>query len=132
MIGKLNAVLGGDKPRRLFLAWLFDKLGKPLPQSPSVIQTEMSTKDLSEAQWYALWHLIGFYKDENGEWLTRPEFPLEATMGLSAAMKASKSADGLVSEALNLGGQITKITPDAAWLPREKPLFKKPPSDVDI
>lgn len=154
MIGRLNAVTGNNEARRLLLAWLFDLLGKPSAMNAEVAITELSTKEMSEAQWYAVWHWIGFYKDENGEWLTRPEFPLEATLCLTEAMKDYQKiqpgtqqnrewvGDMLADAVGQLGGVITNVAAvtlgdDAtieSWLPHENvempPDYPKKPTPV--
>lgn len=159
MIGWLNKALGGDQGRYLALAWLFDFLGKPLPDGK--VCTELHTAQMEDKHWYAVKQWIGSYKDENGEWQSRPEFSLEATLVLTEAMKDyqklmagtpqnSEWKDSLTAQAVGqLGGVITNVAEIGneaeieTWLPHEdvelppnypekKQLVKPKDTDVEI
>lgn len=56
--------------RRMVLAWLF---GGPLG-SPA---TAISSTQLNDRQWYALYQWIGFWEDRLDGWQHRPEFDVE-------------------------------------------------------
>lgn len=110
IIGQLNKTLGGDANRRLTLAWLFSKQG------------ELSTKELDDDRWWALWKWVGFWQDDSGGWNTYPEFPVEAWLCFTEACKAQGLAkpsqkdktladdQSLVIQATAfLGGVVTNI-----------------------
>ncbi len=129
IIGHLNDAFGGDQARKLALAWLFDALGRVVPSDPDTYITGLSTKSLSNGDWWALYLWIGFYKDDSGEWKTRPEFPLEASLVLAEAMRAymklpvdrkkedqSFVADMVAHAVTNLGAVITNVqNEDGTW-----------------
>lgn len=153
--GHLNSAFGGTEARHLALAWLFDRLGMVLPNDPDTYITGLSSKSLSKGDWWALMMWIGAYKDDGGEWKTRLEFPLEASLVLGEAMKVymalpvdrlkeDKSfVDDITPQLVTqMGGVITAVQqPGGGYtdnsqvaLPEElqpKPepprLFKKPP-----
>lgn len=127
--GHLNEAFGGDSGRHLALAWLFDHLGLVTPSDPDTYITGMSTKSLSEGDWWALQQWIGAYKDpETGEWSPRLEFPLEASLVLNEAIKAYSAlpvdrkkedqswVNTMLAHSVALGGVITAVEkPDGTY-----------------
>jgi len=108
VIGAINKQVGDDEHRRMVLAWLFD--------SPEV---QMSTKGLDDNQWWALYQWVGFYQDENGEWRKRPEFPLEAMLVFTEAVKAAafdnqmNETDSMLEQSVAFLGGVATNTSDA-------------------
>jgi len=78
IVGTLNKAVGGDQNRYALLAWLFDS-DKPL-----------STKELTESQWDALWSWVDFYADELGQWRPTAEFETEAMVCLGETTSIKK------------------------------------------
>ncbi len=102
LIGRLNRVLGSDLGRRAALAYLF---GAPE-------QFQLSTRQLTAGQWWALWEWVGFSPgDEPGEWLTAPSFPQEAVLALDAALRQGKATpSAAVREAVrSLGAKLVDV-----------------------
>lgn len=66
IIGALDRAFESSILRRRFLAWLF----------LDDVTQELSTKNLSPAQWYALWKWIDFYEDD-GVWHKSMDFLVE-------------------------------------------------------
>lgn len=95
ILGNLNRALGGNSNRKVVLSWLFR--GSPT--------AEMSSKNLSAAQWLALKFWIGSWCDENGIWRTRPEFIVEALIVLKHVLKSIVAAKGNRIEPLP-GGMV--------------------------
>lgn len=158
--GHLNNAFGGDDSRKLALSWLFGRLGMVTPSDPDTYITGLSSKSLSKGDWWALSIWIGAQKDDGGEWKTRLEFPLEASLVLGEALKAYMSlpvdrlkedrsfvTDMTAQTVSQLGGIITNIQqPDGSYpndpeqvaLPPqlqakpEAPRLFKPPPQVDF
>ena len=78
IVGTMNKAVGGDQNRYALLAWLFDS-DKPL-----------STKELTEYQWDALWTWVDFYVDELGQWHPTAEFETEAMVCLGETTSIKK------------------------------------------
>lgn len=75
IVGILNMYFGGDENRRTALAWLFDDIAP------------LSTKTLSDGQWYALHSWIGSHKDDStGKWVVGDCFPTEAALVLQESL----------------------------------------------
>lgn len=67
LIGALDNAFGTSVLRRRFLAWVF----------LDDVTQELSTKNLTPAQWYALWKWVDFFKDD-GVWYKSTDFLVEA------------------------------------------------------
>jgi hypothetical protein len=78
IVGTINKAVGGDQNRYALLAWLFDS-DEPL-----------STKELTESQWDALWTWVDFYCDELGQWHPTAEFETEAMLCLGETTSIKK------------------------------------------
>ena len=139
-------------------AWLFDVLGRQTVAGSETVISGLSSKALSNDQWWALSNWVGAWKDENGEWRERPEFPLEAALVVNEAMKAyaeipigtpedrSWVTDMALQAVTQLGGVITNVIPegenwqqylDGVQMPPDypaklPPLFKRPAKDVEL
>lgn len=77
LTGTLNLYLNGDDNRYLVLGWLFNDAHNGAP---------MSSKELDEGQWMALWQWIDPYKEDN-QYAYAPTFPLESAIVLTVAIK---------------------------------------------
>lgn len=114
--GALNKNLGGDEYRKMVLGWLF--------ASDSALKlAPVSSKTLTDGQWYALWDWIGFYTDETGKWQVSGKFQAEATTVLGEVIRVFTSTplskrDGLqkpgelLETSLMLDGEISKLLDD--------------------
>ena len=115
-IGAMNKYFGGNDKRKRVLAVLF-----------ASDEEELSTKSLTDAQWYALYKWIGPWKDEDDNtWKVAEIFPYEAIAVLAVAgvsMRAANAVkdplfgdDGKPSETvgflLDKGGEVTKVVDD--------------------
>lgn len=70
IIGAINNYAGGNKNRRLLLGYLFAREESRFD--------ELSTKELAEKHWFALFQWVQPWKDEDdNQWKTRFEFPGE-------------------------------------------------------
>lgn len=109
IIGTLNKVFGGDEKRRLVIGWLYNEKVRA-----------MSSKELTEAQWFALYHWIDArYNEDTGKYEPSEDFLEEAATVLQEVVKDYNAAhpddvlvDNLFDEAgvaVALGGVITKI-----------------------
>jgi hypothetical protein len=67
--------------RKAVLGFLFPSHGKPT----------LSSKELTLAEWYALWRWINFYRDDEQRWQTNPDFASEAVQ-VFAACSAPRDA----------------------------------------
>lgn len=67
VIGALDKNLGSSVMRRIFLSWAF---------SPDPLEMEMSSKSLTNGQWYALWSWVDFF-EEDGIWHKSAKFIVE-------------------------------------------------------
>ena len=68
IIGRLNAMLGGDQNRRRLLARIFrDDV------------EELHRADTKPGEWMAVYEWMGFY-EEDGVWETSPTFKMELKM----------------------------------------------------
>lgn len=163
--GRLNTVfasgnkrVGGDEARHLVFAWLFERLGQQTEPGSDKVITGLSAKSLSNDQWWALSNWVGAWKDENGEWRERDEFPLEAALVLTESMKAygnipigtpedrSWSDTMSVYAVTQLGGVITNVKPEEVeeWFEHEEtqmpegypakfpPLFRRPTKGAEL
>lgn len=139
IVGVLNRVCGGDDNRHLLMGWMFAENIETF--------SVKSTKNLSDAQWSALYGWCDFRKDEERNlWLPRPEFIQECLSCLSAAMRAYQNMHmrnrsdlpvppEIVSIATTLGGEIREVDgvkgsavrADDGVFAREKPLALPPP-----
>lgn len=113
VVGALNKAVGGDENRYIVLGWLF---GSPPFYS-------MSSKELGDEQWYALYKWVGYWKNEDdNEWRTADDFESEALAVYSAAIRklynagveeqerAGRDPLSLVDNAVGeLGGKVTMI-----------------------
>lgn len=95
IIGALNRYCGGDKYRHKVLAFLFDPA-----------REEMSTDDLSAAQWYALSKWVEFAKIE-GQWTVTQKFIVECAFILTRIMRDSPKESAAIEQAVHVGGLIT-------------------------
>jgi hypothetical protein len=78
-VGTLNIFLNGDANRKIVLAWIFSKEG------------ELSTKELDESAWWALYEWMDWYPDENGKWKVSSSFPTECMLVLQEAIRTYAS-----------------------------------------
>ena len=138
VVGVLNRICGGDENRHLLMGWLFS-------QSEDFFSVK-SAKDLSNAQWSALYGWCDFRKDEERNVrLPRPDFVQECLACLTMAIRMYhrirlKDRAGLptppelVGVATTLGGEITELdgnkmvgvkVKDEVFI-REKPLALPP------
>lgn len=114
IVGTLDRVLDGKNNRYLVLGWLFNESPQHLP---------MSSKELVDGEWYALYKWVGFWKNEQTDkWQTAENFEQEALAVLSAAIRNLYDAGvdeqqfygrdplSIVDNAVGeLGGKVTKI-----------------------
>jgi len=117
----LNRFIGNDADRRLVLGWLFGNYAEPIQP--------LSSKRITEMQWYNLYNWIGFEKDEDTDlWRCSPTFPQEAAACLTAARLAwgqlslQVRADmnlpdnppelSLLDAALQKGGEVIEVFKD--------------------
>ena len=85
IIGSLAGEWEDDHNRRLCLNYLFSEPGSPTK--------EMSSKQLTDAQWTALKRWIGMYKeDEVTPWQPHPDFGQEAEFVLWEVTKLEREA----------------------------------------
>jgi hypothetical protein len=81
VVGALNRFMGGDEHRRAALSWLFD-----------YSEAEISSSQLSNDQWYALFSWCDFRKDDEvGGWRLPPTFPMECANVVGEAIKRIKA-----------------------------------------
>jgi hypothetical protein len=111
VIGIMNKVAGGDDNRKLILGWLF---------AEGELFDKLSTHNLTDQQWSALYAWVDFLKDEERIiWKPKPSFNQECLACLSASVDdyfklKYKDRDDLpeppdiLSVAVQLGGEITQ------------------------
>lgn len=76
VVGYIERSLGLKEFRYLIFSWLFrDKW------------TRLSSKDLSNGEWNALFQWVGYHQDADGAWQTDPRFLLESKLVLNQAIK---------------------------------------------
>lgn len=99
-IGAMNTYFGGDDNRRRVLAVLFD-----------FEKEEMSTRALTDSQWYALYLWIVPWKDEDDDkWKVTETFPFEAVAVMAVAQVVSHSRDVVKDPLFGDDGQPSEIT----------------------
>lgn len=112
LVGHLNKALGSDDNRHLFLGYLFGRDG---------LLTPVSTKDLSESEWWAIEKFVGSF-EVDGHWKTQQHFHAECFSVLTESIRAFNgltafppvgfeiSAVSLVAQAVSqLGGKVTML-----------------------
>ena len=83
VLGEDGLLHGGKYNRRLVLAWLFRYDYK------STCIVPLSSKELTEAEWYALHNWVSYYKDDStGKWLPNDQFVMQAQSVLMGAKLA--------------------------------------------
>lgn len=119
--GRMNSTLGGDDgARKAVISWVLKR--------PRVIA---SSKELSDAEWWALYQWMGFYKEEStGEWKLAPQFSIECALVLTRVLvemaeenkSPSREVYGvehsmLADSMAQLGGVISACTGDnGTWI----------------
>lgn len=130
IVGQLNKGLGSDEDRYIVLGWLFSNVAGEC----------LSSKRLTDEQWYALYKWVDFWQDEDeGKWHAAEGFQQElmavysaAIRGLAAATpeaqrEAGRDPQDLVDNIVELGGKVTAKVPVSAEL---APTFDSEPTVV--
>lgn len=118
LIGYMNEYFGGDDQRHIVLAWLFGSEDK----------LKMSTKELTDGQWYALSWWVDSRQDD-GVWDVGPVFAVESGLVLTEALKRYHGRDreqaqdnpsvGLIETAVgDLGGTVVMVGDDQGNFPQ--------------
>jgi hypothetical protein len=77
LVGQLDKTLGDKNNRYIVLGWLFNEDHKP-----------MSSKELSDGQWYSLYKWVDFWKNpEDEKWYPIESFTMECLAVFNAAVK---------------------------------------------
>jgi hypothetical protein len=111
VISALNRYCG-EEHRKVVIAWLFQRGDVIAP---------LSSKELTEGQWRALYDWVGYWKDEDTmEWRVCDDFPIEAAYVLTDALRAFLGVKNevrakfamppeMVLRAVELDGVITAV-----------------------
>jgi hypothetical protein len=92
LLGNINAVLAsdqkgtGDEKRHIVFGWLFGDPDKRL--------VPLSSKHLTEPQWFALWKWVGIHENTEGKWVPGEYFMTEALFVLNAALRKVYQDEG--------------------------------------
>lgn len=104
ILGGINKVLASDgdmkaaeAKRHTVLGWLFGDISKPLKP--------MSSKSLTDSQWYALSRWIDLMRTTDGKWYPNEFFTTELLWVLAEALKKERQDEGQLMLALGFDAE---------------------------